>query len=1159
MPPRVKKQSENSEELAIVDHLDLSLAKEYSIYSDAHVGRPTLVDDMINQAQRLQLNTYQAFVRNLFNPLSEHKSLLLIHGTGTGKTITSLSVAIEYQKQYREFMVRDKGQLYDDIHSIMVVGYTKDIFKDELISHTEFGFVSSAELAELKELQQNAHQSHAIVEKLQNLKVKLYRRISDRRMLGIFQFYGYRQLFNRAINGDDLNKMLAKHRNLASVDTDTINQMDVAQIRSWVRDGSIRLNRSFIESLKHSLIICDEIHNAYYQGDVNGYGLVLEIIKDYFDEPKLYNSQWTVANEYCLRWLFLSATPIATSPTEIIPVINLLNSKSNRVSHSDIFDSESKEITNRGLSLIGRRVSGHISYIMDDNPIHYPAALFMGEDIPNIPYIKFIRCPMSKLHQDIYDQYLISLRTVNEDSEGTNRGSTLKDFAFLSAQKDILLSKYIDVQQEIKSGTSPYKESAPGILVSDSFTVDKLGVCSEKYANIVKHILNLRAPEHGKIFVYHPYVQTTGTNLLTSIFKANGLLELDDVPQADSICMTCAHMYKDHNCKKSNCEFVPVRFAVVTGYISKQAANSRLRQYNSQENSDGRLIKILLGSKAMREGHTLKACRHLMVAHQPASISELIQIIGRGVRKQSHALLPPDARNIRLYIFVSSLHASNELSSEESNYFEKMRLYKQILTIEQVLFKQSLDYLINFRFKQREVPKLIGESFPLDMPLYDQYRTMKAYPVSRMGSLRSNTFFYMQEVDICTYIIKRILVEFQPAIFKSDLTKMIHDPPFAVEADPTMISDEIIEYVLDNLCYYQHTGLVIDHTNKVSDLVESLYSHTKTVVGLDNQSFYIKYSKMADKDLIYLDPVAAATNDLHKLITRNSPNLPDQSIDLETLSNQWNELVHIDDIMADLYAEYHKNNSIDGSIAKRMSQFTLEIHIKLIEYCILNIALHIFVSHGSWKSIYGSLIIDLIEYYSNRNLIITIRDTIGTIVEPFYKKYTAMTGASWTDAIHAKVLPKRINYSYVPIGHYAKYIPKLLSIESIVSTPPRKDVVPVWNEYSTIVQSKSWTYPYKLFGYEERGNNIESTFKIRDLTDRSSKGITPIFMQQKDLIELAKRMKIKVDASERKIEISERIRKFIIDTETKYRSANGTNKIFYYAYETIQPTTHTKI
>jgi len=93
--------------------------------------------------------------------------------------------------------------------------------------------------------------------------------------------------------------------------------------------------------------------------------------------------------------------------------------------------------------------------------------------------------------------------------------------------------------------------------------------------------------------------------------------------------------------------------------------------------------------------------------------------------------------------------------------------------------------------------------------------------------------------------------------------------------------------------------------------------------------------------------VIATTNDLHQLITNNQADPIDQQIDLETLSNQWDELVRIDDIVAELYVDYNKDDSIKGSIIKRMSQFTLETHIKLIEYCILNIALQLFAPHGS--------------------------------------------------------------------------------------------------------------------------------------------------------------------------------------------------------------------
>jgi hypothetical protein len=1106
---------------------------------------------MIEHSKRLQLNTYQSFVRNLFNPLSEHKSLFLIHGTGTGKTITSLSVAIEYQKQYREYISLEKNKTYDDIRSVVVIGYTRDIFKDELITHPEFGFISPTEVTELRDLQKTEHESKAIAEKLTNLKHKLYRRVSDRRMNGIFQFYGYRQLFNRVINNDDL---LAKIKAKRGEEVD-LAKIEPDQIRKWIRDGSIRLNKMFIESLKNCLLICDEVHNIYYQNDVNAYGLTVEIINDYFNEPKLYNPNWSSNNENCIRWLFLSATPLASSPTEIIPIINLLNQQADRVQYSDLFDSITKELTPKGLNLIARRVDGHISYIMDDNPIQYPASSFTGDTIAGIPYLKFIRCRMSKEHQTVYDKYMATNRHVVVDmsSDDTlSKSNTLKDFVFQSGKgsPDNVLYKYSEVQEEIKSNVSPYKDGSSGLLISDTFAQGSLGKYSEKYSRIMKQIVALKGPDHGKIFVYHPYVQATGTNLLASIFRANGLLELDEQPTDTSICMICERSYKAHNCKAKSkldaCDFVPVRFTIITGYISKTATTSRLNQFNSPENSNGERLKILLGSKAMRESHTLKACRHLMVTHQPSSISELIQIVGRGVRKHSHSLLPTNDRNIKLYIFVSSLHSGNKLSSEEQDYFEKMHLYKQILSIEQVLFDQSLDYLINFRFKRREVPKLIGESFPLHTNRYDQYATMKAYPVTRMGSARSNAFYFDQETSICVYLIKRILFEYQPVISKSDLIALVRDPPFEVDADLTLISDGAIEYTLNDLCYEKNSSLIIDRTNNITTPIDSLFDNSKLIIGANGQTFCIKCAMLGKELIIYMDSASNPTNDLHKLITMSEPAKEESQIDLEVLANHWNELVQIDEIIAELQVDYAKSGTIQGAILVRIKQFTLETHTKLVEYCMIAIMARVF--HNKKIKINPKLLIELVGFYQDHDILITIKDTIDTIIGPLYKKYAIQTGASWADLALGKSKSNRINYSGIPIGHYAKHFPKVISVDSLTSNNL------VWNEYSSIVQVKAWTFPFKLFGYAERGDNIESVFKVKDLSDKTSKGINPMFMQQVDLQQMAKRLNIKIIPGEKKIQVVAQIKHFIMTTEERYRREGKANKIFYHSYENIHAT-----
>lgn len=1128
--------SKIQDESSLISTLNLSLKKEFALYSNTHsVSHQTAVDDLIDKSGKLQLNTYQAFVRNLFNPASEYISLLLIHGTGTGKTITSLAVASEYQKQYREFTNINKNTTYNDIRSIVIVGYTKDIFKNELISHPEFGFISDAEIAELRELRKAEHESKAIADKIFNLRNKFYRRISDRRMNGIYEFYGFRQLFNRVVNQQDLTKQLRQLN-----DTSDISILDPGQVRMWIRDGAIRLNRTFIETLRNSLIICDEVHNIYYHKDVNVYGLAIEIITDYFNEPKLYNPTWSPNDEKCIRWLFLSATPLSYAPTEIVPIINLLNLKPFRIQQSDIFDEKTKEMTTKGLSLISQRVDKKISYVMDDNPTQYPTAIFEGIPIKSIPYLKFIRCRMSEPHEAVIEQYLQHDNSTTDDT--STKANTIKDIVFQSGiDKSKLLFRFNEVSSEIREGISPYKEDSNGLLTSDLLDMRSLETYSSKYFYLMKQIIALKGLEHGKLFVYHPYVQSTGTNLLTSIFRTNGLLNEDEPPSANSICMTCDKLYKDHQCdqKSKACEFIGVRFIVITGYISKAAIVNRLNQYNSPENSNGQFVKILLGSRAMRESHTLKACKHLMIVHQPASISEMIQIIGRGVRKHSHALLAPKDRNIKLYIFVSSNHTGNELSLEETGYYEKMRLYVQIQQIERIFFDQSVDYLINFRFKQREVPKLIGESFALDLDLYKKYSTDKSYSLNKLTNISNNSFYFTRETELCRLIIKRIMLEYQPVIAKSKLYELVRDPPFQIEADTNLLSNEAIECALDEVISGKIDSIVIDDSFKSAQSIDSLFNESKIIVGLDHRQMHIKINS---NELIYIEPIDDPIDDMHELFMPSTQMDIVKRIDLEDLFNRWNDLVHIEDIVTDLEEEFSKTNTIDATIVIRMSQFTIETHTKLLEYCIIAIAYKIFRSKK--LSINPQLLIQLTEYYIEKGVTITIGDTVGSIVASHYKKYNIHTGLSWQEVVLARGKSTRINYSSMPIGHYIKHTPRLISINSLESTP-------IWNEYSSIIPITDWKFPSPIIGYEERSKGIDHVFKIKDLSDKSSKGINAMFMQSQDLLAICKQFKITFAPKTKKMDIVKALEHYMQSTEAKYRKEKNINKVYFRMHETI--------
>ena len=67
-------------------------------------------------------------------------------------------------------------------------------------------------------------------------------------------------------------------------------------------------------------------------------------------------------------------------------------------------------------------------------------------------------------------------------------------------------------------------------------------------------------------------------------------------------------------------------------------------------------MKIIIGSRKIKEGIDFKEVRNLYVLTLPFNISNLIQVIGRGVRNESHTRLPADQRYVNLYILVSPLY-----------------------------------------------------------------------------------------------------------------------------------------------------------------------------------------------------------------------------------------------------------------------------------------------------------------------------------------------------------------------------------------------------------------------------------------------------------------------------------------------------------------------
>lgn len=1081
--------------------------KSYAIFNSSNNASTELneTDNLIHEANRLQLNTYQAFVSNLMNPRSDLRSLLLMHMTGTGKTISALSTATEYVRQYIPHSVDQS------VSTIVVLGFTKDIFKKELLRHPEFSFVNFDEALELKELEQQMHNSDAITEEYNTKRKNYQRRLFRRDVRGIYQFYGYRQFANRVINMNDLQEMIQKENNKeASEET-----IDSKIVLKWIEEGKVRINTNFIKSLSHSFFICDEVHNLYKNNNINTYGIAIKLTFDYFFKTLKPND----IDHGSVKSLLLSATPLTSSALEIIPIVNLLTG--DELQYEDLFKTREgvEELTIAGSSKLRHILSGRISYIMDDNPKEYPSSAFAGTKLHGVDYLKFIRTTPSGHQLSCFNHWGERVHAIDE------RGSNMvKDIAFPGTKEypnGVVFSKNISDLADISPSIAVRKASS-GFLSSNIFKKKELVKYSSKYTKLVDMCLQMKGKDDGKMFIYHPFVQGSGTELIISVLIANGFVFDGDNVVETSICMNCNDTYSSH---KKDHEFVPVRFTYITGNLNKPTISSRLAAFNSEQNKFGERIKIIVGSKAMRESHTLVACRHVVITHEPSSISELIQIVGRAVRKHVHAILPKDMRSVTIHILTTDVSAIKELhnditANEELSYRLKVLQYKQIDRVERIMYDTSVDYLINFRFKLRETPRLLGESFPLDQPRFAKYQKnmTKAYTDIRNGvspigihTNRFNVFYFEGEVKTVSLIIKRILLDYQPVITIKQVMEAVRAPPFHVEYNTQLISNEAIAVSINNIVFEYYDLRVISPPDQTT-LVDSLYDQTSTIVDSDNVQFKILcigHPLCLDSVLLKRSIISIVENDKsiidsYRKMYAKTLNAP---VDLQSLADNWDEAIDIDDIILEL-----SHVPVDD-YTSQLNKYTNHTNQRIVEWVIENA-----VGYAAFKENTPNLklVKQLIDFYAVKRLIIRVSSLVNTRLYPKFKPFNVDTGSPWYST-NAKP-----SLASMPVGHM---------IGNTVRVFDLKDRS--WLELGSIGDGVQDKYPYGFYIYEDKAkDNLNVVLKVKFENNKKT-GITMIFLQKSQIKEIASKINANIANLTSKIEMIDSIERVAIALQAK--------------------------
>lgn len=471
------------------------------------------------------------------------------------------------------------------------------------------------------------------------------------------------------------------------------------------------INYNYVKLFENSLIICDEIHNVYNTLEPNIWGNALQEI---FDRIKC-------------KVVLLSATILNNSPSEFVDFINLLHDK--KITKDYIFNKDNS--LKRGARKKIHELSiGKFSFITDNNPALFPDKIYKGKIYKEIGNLPFIKIKFNKTQQILYNKVesYNDIRNINDFVVPYGHGVyNMEDI------KKLIANKKIDFKWN-------------GVPYGDQLNISSLHKYSPKYAQMINNVDNILLNKGGKIFIYHNFVHNTGILLIEQIMRYNGFISFGEEVIASTKCI-CGVSFKDHN---KNHDFKPARYMMVHSDISKSTIYENLGVFNSKENASGELCMILIGSRIIKESFDLKAVRNILVTSRPDNISTLIQIIGRGVRKNSHIWLPKDEQNVSIYIYLMS-QSNGMISYNGTMWKRKLYDFQLIQKIEKYIHESAFDSVASnilifpggrFNIKMKEDPLGVLEYKPINntkVPI--KYSTYEA-------------FYGIKEIDLLKNIIR---------------------------------------------------------------------------------------------------------------------------------------------------------------------------------------------------------------------------------------------------------------------------------------------------------------------------------------------------------------------------------------------------------------------
>jgi superfamily II DNA or RNA helicase len=627
----------------------------------------------------------QAIIPNYISTNTPYKGVILMHGVGSGKTMTAIRVAEQFKDQVKKYNTK--------IYVLVPGPNTRENFKKELLTTTGETYLKNKEaLNQMTKNEIEKEKKNAIYSALQYYKILSYKTFY-KKVLG-------EKIVEKKIVGD--SKIKSSYRK----NTEGEYEREIVVDR--------------INNMNNAILIVDEAHNI----SGNEYGEALKKI---------------IKNSENLRVVLLTATPMINLADEIVDLLNFIRPLNDQIQRDKIFTSEKNyamKIKPGGLEYLKNKAVGYISFYRGSIPFTFAKRVEKGV-IPNgMLFTPVIKCFMEPFQ---YKTYLET--TTNVDDTLDRASSAASNFVFpgLSEDKNKLVGYYSTegmktVISQIKTDGDKLRSLIKKLIndasdnkISDAekeniiFENEKNNITglilnlkyiklfSVKFYNILtrlnKLIINKKGP--ATAFVYSNLVKAGGMELFAETLLQNGYLEYqDDTRNYDikdeTIDYKTGLTYSEFKKKKLS-DFRPATFILVTGGSDDAGEDiPEVKQkiiqevFNSPNNTDGKMIKFVLGSRVMNEGVTLKNVKEVHIIDVFFNIPKAEQVIGRAIRMCVHEdVINDDYKypqvNVYRYVVALSNKNKNDLSTDELLYQKAEIKYLTVKEVERALKEVSID------------------------------------------------------------------------------------------------------------------------------------------------------------------------------------------------------------------------------------------------------------------------------------------------------------------------------------------------------------------------------------------------------------------------------------------------------------------------------------